>query len=493
MIESLIKFTNYFSIVSMNRGIDLYEHGAVSNIKKINNSYFFDVKGLTGNYKVSISFDENNEVESCYCSCPHFGSGYLCKHIYACVLELNDILDADEDFSDLDSDEIIAINDKPHQFKNIEETNKDIKEKKTKIEGEDLDLFKYYCNSVEFTSNSMLHFLDRFDLKTQDLIKLFQMIKRSKPMEIFLKYYEKELNEDFFKNINLASFPKITQFNALVRFLFKHSNMIEYLNDNSFNELFTKVRVSQISDRVTLLFLCLNINQTRAIKSFLLEPTNNFTFFQEVAFLNYLKTNMTETEWLSVFETRIKNITLTSMQAGFIYPYLSEETIKRYNSFFANNYNALDDGFSYYSSYEYEGEHPTGQPLNRHFYNLMVKQLALYPTDYDLKFLYFLRELLFTSENQQFFVKRFRTLALSLFRSKVIDSIKLYCCLTIILEYADKISSIKDLELRAFEYVSKICNSPERPRAELYELFYKLALRNRSKEDNIIFTYNQEA
>lgn len=491
MKECLKKLANLFEENSVLRGIGLYQDDAITNVKKVGNTYVFDVEGITDDYKTSITFDKNKDkIKDYYCTCMHFDSGHLCKHLYASLLKLNDILDFEEMNQSLFAEENVGSINKEEQSEIIDETNNDNIKIKTEISNKDLASFRIYCNSYDFSQNSMKNFLSQFDLSSHELATLFLMIRKPKPMEIFLNHFEDKLDSEFFKEIKLDLFPMSTPLKTLVTFLIKHSNMIQYLDDNSLIELFTRHRVAQDQDRVTLFFLCLSLNQKRAINAFFLEPSNILSFTQSVAFVNYMKASMTKEECLTELNTKIKNCKLSRIEVAFLYPYFDESTKNLYDDFFKKHFSATDREFYYISNYDYEREYLVGLPLNRTFYSLLKKQTTQDLTLYDLRVLYYLRESLFTGENKLIFAKRFRQLALALFRIKYIDNTKIYCCMSIILEYADDISIIKDLLNKATTYFTNVINYFDSSNAEILDLYSKIESKYMTKENRIINEYN---
>lgn len=491
MKECLKKFANLFEENSVLRGIRLYQDDAITNVKKVGNAYVFDVEGITDDYKTSITFDKNKDkIKDYFCTCMHFDSGHLCKHLYASLLKLNDILDFEEMNHDLFAKENVSPINEEENSEIKDETNNDNKKIKTEISNKDLASFRIYCNSYDFNQNSMEKFLSQFDLSSHELATLFLMIRKPKPMEIFLNHFEDKLDSEFFKEIKLDLFPMSTPLKTLVTFLIKHSNMIQYLDDNSLIELFTRHRVAQDQDRITLFFLCLSLNQKRAINAFFLEPSNILNFFQSIAFVNYMKTSMTKEECLSELNTKIKNCKLSRIEAAFLYPYFDESTKILYDDFFKKHFSATDREYYYISNFDYEREYLVGLPLNRAFYSLLKKQTTQDLTLYDLRVLYYLRESLFTGENKLIFAKRFRQLALALFRIKYIDNTKIYCCMSIILEYADDISIIKDLLNKATIYFSNVINYFDCSNPEILDLYSKIESKYVTKENRIIHEYN---
>lgn len=491
MKECLKKFANLFEENSVLRGIRLYQDDAITNVKKVGNAYVFDVEGITDDYKTSITFDKNKDkIKDYFCTCMHFDSGHLCKHLYASLLKLNDILDFEEMNHDLFVKENVSPINEEENSEIKDETNNDNKKIKTEISNKDLASFRIYCNSYDFSQNSMEKFLSQFDLNSHELATLFLMTRKPKPMEIFLNHFEDKLDSEFFKEIKLDLFPMSTPLKTLVTFLIKHSNMIQYLDDNSLIELFTRHRVAQDQDRITLFFLCLSLNQKRAINAFFLEPSNILNFFQSIAFVNYMKTSMTKEECLSELNTKIKNCKLSRIEAAFLYPYFDESTKILYDDFFKKHFSATDREYYYISNFDYEREYLVGLPLNRAFYSLLKKQTTQDLTLYDLRVLYYLRESLFTGENKLIFAKRFRQLALALFRIKYIDNTKIYCCMSIILEYADDISIIKDLLNKATIYFSNVINYFDCSNPEILDLYSKIESKYVTKENRIIHEYN---
>lgn len=492
MDKLLIYFATCFSRQSIIRGLDLFNDGAVTKVKKNGYSYSFDVEGITDNYKTTISFNKNKQVQSCSCTCLHFASGNYCKHLYASLLKLNDIFEGKDETLLLDYESTNTLKKKNNEPQEEKDDN-EIDLKKTKITKKDLDTYKMFCKKYDVDSDEMNNLLDKFDLDSRDLAKLFLMLRNKKSTEIFLEHYENKLDSVFFKEINLTLFPASTSFRELTSYLLKHSNMLQYLNYDSLKELFSHLKTPQLQNRVTLFFLCLNFNPKIAIKAFFEDSENVLNFFQSNSFLNYMKENMTKEEILDALNIKIKSKTLTRMETAFIYPYFDNKTIEEYDYFFNHNFAAPMKNHSYYNYYDYENEYYYGYPLNRTFYSILKNKPTTNLTQYDLKILYYLRNQLFENDVNFVFSKRFKQLAQGLFRTKNPDFVKIYCCLSIILEYGDNNKIIKDLEDKAIMYFSELYISQSVYCAELYELFYKLNLKNNSNNQIVILNYNKEA
>ncbi len=493
MRESLLKFASQFETKSIIRGLELYQVNAVSEPLVRGNKYYFDVEGNSDDYEVEIFLNDSQEVEDVYCSCPHFNSGHLCKHIYASLLELSDVLDNEEEeedetplYTNIDKPTIIEAN-STSTIKPENENNDENSTKKKKLTNSALHDLKSYFHSYDVDEDSLTNFLSKFELSSKELVSLFQMIRKQRPLEIFLSYYKDKLDKEFFENIDLFSFPNSFPLKALASFLVEHSNMLEYLSDLSLAELLSKKRTPDLDVRTTLLFLCLSLKRFNAIKCYFAEQENHLVFTQDDYLIKYMKANLTKEQCLACFAPRIETFTLTRMEAAFIYPYLSSTTKSEYKNFFSHH-DCANRNYYYYN-YD-KGEYQYGLPLDRNFFYLLDQQ----PTDelklYDLKTMYYLRELIFTDENMPIFEKRFKQLAQTLFRSKSIDFKKIYCCLNIILEYKDKSKVINDLIVKANECLNSTFESSHSHIPQLFELYYKF---NSIISDYPIKKYNKEA
>ncbi len=135
-----------------------------------------------------LQLNDENEVKDCSCTCPHFCSGHLCKHLYAYLLKLDEVLDMNDDDDDLSflPQQTTIIDAK---FSSVED-NKIVKKKK-EFTSYDLTLLKSYCSSVSPDKNSMLDFLNRYDLNTDNLVTIFQFLRKERPMKIFLAAFVK--------------------------------------------------------------------------------------------------------------------------------------------------------------------------------------------------------------------------------------------------------------------------------------------------------------
>ena len=154
MKKSLTEFAENFESRFKERGRDLYELNAVSNPTMEGNTYYFEVNGTTDDYETMLQLNDENEVKDCSCTCPHFCSGHLCKHLYASLLKLDEVLDKndDENLSFLSQQTKII----DAEFSSVED-NKIVK-KKNEFTSYDLTLLKSYCSSVSPDKNSMLDF-----------------------------------------------------------------------------------------------------------------------------------------------------------------------------------------------------------------------------------------------------------------------------------------------------------------------------------------------
>ncbi|MCP4886448.1 MAG: hypothetical protein GY904_07525, partial [Planctomycetaceae bacterium] len=72
------------------RGEEYYNHGAVDVAAVGLNRVAAIVEGSGGDYHVVTDWSESGVV-SVSCSCPHFGRGFLCKHLWATVLEVDEM------------------------------------------------------------------------------------------------------------------------------------------------------------------------------------------------------------------------------------------------------------------------------------------------------------------------------------------------------------------------------------------------------------------
>lgn len=491
MDYKLEDFAVHFENNSILRGMDLYNSGAIKDVDFNGNTIFFKVKGTTNNYETYISLDENNHITDYSCNCPHFLSGHLCKHLYASLLKLNNILESNAKSNGLE----------PYKQENYENKIKTKKSKiddiskKSKFTKNDLDFFKSHCNLYDSKTNPtfMADFLDAYNFDLDDINKLFNLLRRANAMYDFLSYFESTSNIDFFKSLDLTSFPVSTNFKGILTFFIKHSNMLQYLPNESLFQLFTGNRVPQLSDRTTLFFLCLNLNQGRAIECFLRNPSNILSFFQDLTLLNYVKENMKTSDALQAFKYRIEHYTLTRMEAAYLYPLFNDKLKEKYDSFFKTTFSAYIHSYYYVSNADYESEYQVGLPLNRDFYHLLVNQTTKTLTSYDLRVMYYLKDSLFNGENRLIFAKRFRQLAMSAFRSQRPDYIKIYCSLSILLEFGDKISTFDDLKYKAMSCFSNMFGRYSNMNIETYELFYELGKKYGLDEVNLIHEYNLEA
>lgn len=281
MRDAIKSFIDEFDIKSAQKGKELYQKDAVYKIYNEGKTYHCLVKGISDTYKTIIKFDKKGDINSCYCSCPHFDRGYLCKHLYASLLALDDYLDSEKD-SEIDNEQsnIIEADFKESENEDVLENQSNLEQSNLKLTKNAIASFKQFATDYSVDTDSMLSFLNSYNLTSSDLVTLFTMIKKAKPLEVFLTYLEKNINIDFFKNIDLSLFPSSYSLKPLAQFFINHPELLQYLSLNSLSQLFLKNKISSIDERITLLFLCLNYNAKGAIKAFFDEKENKLDFFK---------------------------------------------------------------------------------------------------------------------------------------------------------------------------------------------------------------------
>jgi len=111
------ELSSHFDPKTRARGRTYFERGSVASITDVDDGVIATVVGSAPSpYEVYIKCSPDySNVTELRCSCPRFADGYLCKHIWATLLELDleddeaDILDEEDDeFDDLASDWEIA-------------------------------------------------------------------------------------------------------------------------------------------------------------------------------------------------------------------------------------------------------------------------------------------------------------------------------------------------------------------------------------------------
>lgn len=445
-------FEDEFDEGSKVRGTQIFEDDCVTLERKFDTFYVFQVSGTHGDYITHLVLDKNNNIKRTFCDCPYYASGHLCKHLYASYLELKETFELEGECEPTDEELRIidAELDKADDSLNDEENDSNIK--KTKLTKIDKTKFKDFATTYDIDTKEMTKFLNSFELSSDDLVELFMMIRKPNPLQVFVSYLDKNIDAEFFKKIDLTKFPNSFSLKPLGPFFVKHSDMLACLSQESLNQLFLKKRIPELNIRITLLFLSLTYGLKFSIKGFLEESENKFTFFQDIFLVDYMKTKMTKEECLECFQNRINKVTLTRLETAFIYPYFTDGDKEYYKNFFkAHNY-TLEGGYNgYYYSSDFDNEYNYKLTINRDFYNLVVNKPKKDMTVYNLRTMFYLRESLFTSDDKDIYAKRFRQLALAMFRSQKPDYMKLYCCLRIIYEYADKIQLLKDLPIKASE------------------------------------------
>ncbi len=496
MRYSFYDFRDTFDKKSRMRGVDLYDLEAVTYTHCVNNTYYFEVQGSSDDYDTEITLDDSDEVKGCHCSCPYYASGHLCKHLYASLLTLDKVLDdvkADNNSVSFQQEGPLIIDAQftPSTSAN-EEEKKTPSNAKTKLTNADMTLYKAFCNSSTASSVYLGQIVDKYNLSSENLASLFQMLRRPAPMAVFLSHFKDKIDADFVSKIDLTLFPASTSFKEVASFFIRNSNLLPYLSKESLALLFVRGKVTEQADRVTLFFLSLQYDRKDAINAFFSDENNHLGFFRDVIFIEYMKSRMTKEERLSYLSVPIRKATLTRMETAYLYPEFTDDIKTNLDLFFRNHRSALDKSIFYYSNSDYDNEYYLGLPINRDFYSLICRRSTNDMTQYDMRLLYYLRDTVFTGEDKLLFVKRFKQLATSMLRAKKHDYEKTYCFLSILLEYGDKIDGIKDVLEKVYE-TDYYKNNSANTMPEVMELYYQLKEKYSLGESIPVNEYKEEA
>ena len=76
-----------FNYRDRNRGASYQRRGAVSSLTVTNGFLIAEVNGSYGFYEVTLDVEDFDNREAMSCTCPRFDDGYLCKHIWATILQ----------------------------------------------------------------------------------------------------------------------------------------------------------------------------------------------------------------------------------------------------------------------------------------------------------------------------------------------------------------------------------------------------------------------
>ena len=88
-----MNWMNLFEPHILNRGMEYYEDGCVSDLQIIGNTVEAEVEG-SEYYQVSVELD-GGEIMDMFCDCPYAAKGYNCKHMAAVLYKYEEYL-ADE-------------------------------------------------------------------------------------------------------------------------------------------------------------------------------------------------------------------------------------------------------------------------------------------------------------------------------------------------------------------------------------------------------------
>lgn len=79
-----------FSSKDRSRGMDYHHRGRVYDLEVVNGVAFSIVHGSFDDYEVAIDLTDLDDEYAFECSCPRFADGYMCKHLWAVILRLDE-------------------------------------------------------------------------------------------------------------------------------------------------------------------------------------------------------------------------------------------------------------------------------------------------------------------------------------------------------------------------------------------------------------------
>ena len=78
-----------FDSTDRRRGHDYFQRGEVGELELYDGFIYASVHGSNGIYEVQINLGDLDDEDAFYCSCPRFAGGFLCKHLWAVILEFD--------------------------------------------------------------------------------------------------------------------------------------------------------------------------------------------------------------------------------------------------------------------------------------------------------------------------------------------------------------------------------------------------------------------
>lgn len=87
LTQEYIKKNIADSSIIFQRGLDIYEYGALVQLEKKPGFFLYEIEGDYGDYLIELTINKNNNIEYS-CTCPYPGSG--CKHVVAAMLDISD-------------------------------------------------------------------------------------------------------------------------------------------------------------------------------------------------------------------------------------------------------------------------------------------------------------------------------------------------------------------------------------------------------------------
>ena len=93
MAESINSYLSKFKLIIQIRGNELYEEKRCSVVKYTDDEFLCIINGNNKDYLTTFKL-EGGKIVSASCTCPYFDDGYgaPCKHLFAAVLVLRDLM-----------------------------------------------------------------------------------------------------------------------------------------------------------------------------------------------------------------------------------------------------------------------------------------------------------------------------------------------------------------------------------------------------------------
>lgn len=327
------------------RGLNLYQSKCVNPFKMTPYEFTGYVYGETNDYEYKIQFDNSGHVTYLFCECPYQDTHEVCKHLVA-VLLLRQAYENDDTAHMIYNNSFLEVYEKPTQAKDF---TKEYKEALQKLKLDDPDLFKdilalfieKMTTSADWKFKALLEATADY-LKNIKAIRFLPVIYnnlQTKNQQI--AFLDKMASDDalcqkFFSNLTRkknTTFDKVTSV-----YIKDHAlNTCIYLDEDMLKSV-SKLCYTSTSVLSNIIRIMIMRDMKDTLVALLTESSQVLSEAVDDAVFEYLQEKVPSPLYNGIFESRIKEGTITHAELVFLAQFLSKEKIDIISKKFRNSY-----------------------------------------------------------------------------------------------------------------------------------------------------------